>query len=97
MRLFRRKDAEPLTKKEEWEDFKIGDFVDADKAGPAGVDKEGAKEGQLQGMSSHPDNQDVSFEQLMKQYRDYEKEQKKANRPEGEEDEESEEEEEEEE
>ena len=76
MGLLRKKKAEVAEEKfrEEWEDWNLEDFIKEMnfRDAPAAAGKAGGGEKHLPGMSAHPDNKDVSFEELMAEYRAFE-------------------------
>ena len=77
--IFRRKKAAEAadTEREEWEDFDLADFLKEVniREAPAAAAKHAKPPTpgqQLPGMSAHPDNKDMSFEELMAEYQRFE-------------------------
>ena len=77
MGLLRKKKAEEVEEvhREEWEDWNLADFLkemNFRDAPTAAGGKKGGAEKALPGMSAHPNDRDVSFEELMAEYRAFE-------------------------
>ena len=77
MGLLRKKKAEEVVEvhREEWEDWNLADFLkemNFRDAPAAAGGKKGGAEKTLPGMSAHPSDRDVSFEELMAEYRAFE-------------------------